>query len=75
VCETVNGIFIIFLSGWYCEKKHLPSYSRALQDSSTAVFQKVVIYIGSLATINRKPRQARKGATVVVDSGAEVLLV
>ena len=35
----------------------------------------MVICIGSLATISRKPRQARKGATVVVDSGAEVMLV
>ena len=35
----------------------------------------MVIHIGSLATISRKPRQARKGATVVVDSGAEVMLV
>ena len=28
--------------------------------------------IGSLATIDREPRQARKGATVAVDSGAGV---
>jgi hypothetical protein len=27
---------------------------------------------GSLATTNRKPRQARKGATVAVNSGAGV---
>ena len=35
----------------------------------------MVICIGSLATINYKPRQARKGATVVVDSGAEMWLM
>ena len=28
--------------------------------------------IGSLATRSREPRQARKGATVAMDSGAEV---
>ena len=31
--------------------------------------------VGSLATISCKPRQARKGATVAVSSGAEVWLV
>ena len=29
---------------------------------------------GPLAAIDSKPRQARKGATVVIDSGAEVWL-
>ena len=29
---------------------------------------------GPLAAIDNKPRQARKGATVVIDSGAEVWL-
>ena len=28
-------------------------------------------HVGSLATIYRKPRQVRKEATVVIDSGAE----
>jgi hypothetical protein len=31
-----------------------------------------VIRAGSFATINREPRQARKGATVTAQSGAEV---
>ena len=35
----------------------------------------MVARAGSLATIDCEPRQARKGATVAVDSGAEVLLV
>ena len=32
----------------------------------------MVARIGPLATIGYEPRQARKGATVVSDSGAEV---
>ena len=35
----------------------------------------MVACIGSPATKSYKPRQARKGATVVVDSGAGVWLV
>ena len=35
----------------------------------------MVACTGPLATISRKPRQARKGATVVVTSGAGVWLV
>lgn len=31
--------------------------------------------IGPLATIDREPRQARKGAAVTIDSGAEVWLL
>jgi hypothetical protein len=31
--------------------------------------------IGSLAAIDYEPRQARKGAAVVIDSGAEVRLL
>ncbi len=34
----------------------------------------MVICVGSFATIDCEPRQARKGATVTVDSGAEILL-
>ena len=34
----------------------------------------MVASVGPLATISRKPRQARKGATVVVDSCAGVWL-
>ncbi len=35
----------------------------------------MVARAGSLATIDCEPRQARKGATVAEDSGAEVSLV
>ncbi len=35
----------------------------------------MVTRIGPLATINCEPRQARKGATAAVDSGAGVWLV
>ncbi len=35
----------------------------------------MVACIGPLAAIDCEPRQARKGATVAVDSGAEVWLV
>ncbi len=35
----------------------------------------MVVRIGSPATISCEPRQARKGATVTVDSGAGVRLV
>ena len=35
----------------------------------------MVACIGPLATIHCEPRQARKGATVAVDSGAGVWLV
>ena len=34
----------------------------------------LVICVGSFATIDCEPRQARKGATVAVDSGAQGLL-
>ena len=34
----------------------------------------MVICVGSFAAIDSEPRQARKGATVAVDSGAEVKL-
>ncbi len=34
----------------------------------------LVICVGSFAAIDCEPRQARKGATVTVDSGAEILL-
>jgi len=35
----------------------------------------MVVRIGPLATLDREPRQARKGATVTVDAGAGVWLV
>ncbi len=34
----------------------------------------MVAFVGPLATISCEPRQARKGATVTVDSGAGVWL-
>ncbi len=36
--------------------------------------QAMVVSAGALATLDRKPRQVRKEATVVVDAGAEVSL-
>ena len=33
-----------------------------------------MICVGSFAAIDGEPRQARKGATVTIDSGAEILL-
>ncbi len=51
-------------SGGFCARRPI----------SAPVFS-VVARAGSPATIRREPRQARKGAAVVADSGAGVQLV
>ena len=40
----------------------------------THIIELMVVLFGALAMVNCEPRQARKGATVVIDSGAEVWL-
>ena len=46
---------------------HSPSDSASIRAA-------MVTHFGPLAAINCEPRQARKGATVTMDSGAEVRL-
>jgi hypothetical protein len=55
-------------AAWLVERVELPiaARSRSIRSRST------VIRAGTFATINREPRQARKGATVTAQSGAEV---
>ena len=40
--------------------------------SANKHYQSMVVRVGSFATTRRESRQARKGATVTVTSGAEV---
>jgi len=66
--------FVRYISGIIQSGLHSLSYSRKIATPFDSRYHKVVMvtHFGSLATINREPRQARKGATVAVISCAVV---
>ena len=72
----VSGLFrfyphwvLLFSFAWGCAR--IPQLLNFSNKLSFRINLFMVTHVGHLATIHCKPRQARKGATVVMDSCAE----